>query len=96
MPSCRHCGTCCKYLVITASGVDYDADWIIGRRGLVRGPFVLLPCRCQYLSSKDHKSCILHGMNRKPKYCQDWPKENYPFLKHLGCKYFEEDERKVV
>jgi len=71
-----------------AASVDYDADWIIGRRGIPKGAFILLPSRCKYIG-KDNKSCVLHG-DKKPKYCQEWPKQNHPFLKALGCKYFED------
>lgn len=88
MPSCKNCGLCCKYLVIPASSVDYDADWTVGRRGIVRGPYILLPSRCKFIVS-DNKSCVLHG-DKKPSYCRTWPKQNWDFLKYLGCKYFED------
>jgi hypothetical protein len=88
MPFCKHCGACCKWLVIEAAGVDYDADWIVGRRGIARGPYVFLPSRCKFIG-KDNKGCTLHG-DKKPKYCREWPKQNWDFLKYLGCKYFED------
>jgi hypothetical protein len=93
MPSCKYLeckGYCCKWMPVLASSVDYDEDWVTGRRGIRRGPWIFLPSRCKFIA-KDNKGCSLHGTDKKPKYCQDWPKKNYDFLKYMRCKYFDEE-----
>jgi hypothetical protein len=59
----------------------------MGRGGVVKGEYVLLPCRCRWLTGRNR--CELHSKRTKPIFCQDYPKEDQPFLDVIGCKFFE-------
>ena len=87
---CRGCGECCRWIVCDFVSVLCDRKWVEGRNGEVRGRFVLLPCRCQYLTPDNR--CELHG-EKKPFYCVSWPSKNEKYLEVIGCKYFYEDPK---
>jgi len=86
MAKCKSCGSCCKYIVCSLSDVAFDLKYVEGRGGIVRNGWVLFPSRCKWLTKKG--KCEIHAT--KPFYCKDFPRQIYPWLEALGCKYFDE------
>ena len=86
MPGCKRCGQCCRWLTFPPERYDHDEEAVEAFGGMAREGFFMRPCPCPQLKEND---CTIY--ERRPKYCQDFPDENGPWLKALGCKYYDED-----
>jgi len=86
-PSCKCCGICCTVHSLHFSNVNYDAKWVEGRNGVIKGMDVFLPSRCKWLT-KDNKCEV---QDDKPEFCKLFPNNVGPqaWLMNMGCRYFE-------
>jgi Fe-S-cluster containining protein len=84
--SCKKCGLCCRWMCIDIARIDFDVRWVNVRGGFIKDGFTFVPFVCTHLT-KDNLCGI---EDYKPSWCRSFPVKDEPWLRALGCGYFEE------
>lgn len=93
MNKCRKCGLCCRWMCINVARVDFDTHWLDVRGGEVKmdevsmESFAFVPFVCAHITSDN--LCNIH--DHKPHWCKRFPVADEPWLRAMGCKYWEEE-----
>ena len=89
MIGCKRCGNCCRWHIFYLRGYDNDVESVETMGGKVveyDGEwFALMPAPCKWLVGND---CSIH--DNKPKYCKGTPKSDEPWVRAMGCRYYED------
>lgn len=84
---CSKCGLCCLWTCLDLARVDFDVSWVNVRGGKIVDGFTFIPTRCPQLTVNN--LCSIH--DHKPRWCKIFPVADEPWLRAMGCKYWEEE-----